>query len=195
MSPSVRPSSAPSTESLVHRRSLIGFRSACEAMWGPNGYKAVAELLPTDVRERTASMRPLPDWIPLDDLIAWHVAVWNGPAKRNEAVFIEHVHKTVDQGFGRVKRLLLSMATPRSLAPRVVALWSDEYSTGRLEAGSIENDSVTLTLRNHPYVQHALMRTVIAEVYRYVVSLTRVKSVSAVHAVRDAALVVVLRWT
>jgi hypothetical protein len=164
-------------------------------MWGASGYQAVANLLPPDVRERTASMLPLPDWIPLDDLIAWHMAVWNGPAKRNEAVFFEHVHKTVDQGFGRVKRLLLSVATPRTLAPRVVALWSDEYSTGRLEAGTIENDSVTLTLRNHPYVQHALMRTVIAEVYRYVVSLTRVESVTAVHAVRDAALVVVLRWT
>jgi len=164
-------------------------------MWGPSGYQAISELLPPEVRERTASMHPLPDWIPLDDLIAWHVAVWTGPAKRNEAVFTEHIHKTVDQGFGRVKRVLLSMATPHTLAPRVVALWSDEYSTGYLEAGAIENDCITLTLRNHPYVQHPLMRTVIAEVYRYVVSLTRVKSVSAVHTVRDAALVVVLRWT
>ena len=80
-------------------------------MWGQSGRDAVAALLPPEVRERTASMRPLPDWIPLDDLIAWHVAVWNGPANHDEAVFTEHIRKTVDQGFGRVKRVLLSMAT------------------------------------------------------------------------------------
>ncbi|HEX3597309.1 MAG TPA: hypothetical protein VHU80_19515 [Polyangiaceae bacterium] len=164
-------------------------------MWGADGYQGVAEMLAPDVRERTASMRPLPDWLPLDDLIAWHVAVWNGPAKRNESVFTEHVHKTVDQGFGKVKRLLLSMATPQTLAPRVVALWDDEYSTGYLEAGAIESRSVTLTLHEHPYVQHQLMRMVIAEVYRYVLSLTKAKGVTAVHTVRDATLVVVLRWT
>ena len=164
-------------------------------MWGATGYQSISELLPPDVRERTASMRPLPNWVPLDDLIAWHLAVWNGPAKRNEAVFTEHVRKTVDQGFGRVKRLLLSMATPQTLAPRVVALWSDEYSTGHLEAGSIERGSITLTLHDHPYVQNPLMRGVISEVFRYVVSLTNVDSVSSVHTVRDGALVVVLRWT
>jgi hypothetical protein len=39
-----------------------------------------------------------------------------------------------------------------------------------------------------------LMRLVMAEVYRYVVSLTKVKHVSAAHGIRGAALVVVLRW-
>ena len=192
---SIRPSAAPYSAALVHRRSLIGFRTACEDMWGAAGLKAIADALPPEVRDRTASLRPLDDWIPLDDLIAWHVAVWNGPARRNEAVFTEHVHRTLDLGFGKVKRLLLSMATPQSLAPRVVDLWSDEYSTGRLEAVDLTKQSVTLVLHDHAYVQHALMRTVIAEVYRYVLSLTRVKSVTAVHAVRNGALVVVLRWT
>jgi hypothetical protein len=39
------------------------------------------------------------------------------------------------------------------------------------------------------------MQYVISEVYRYVLSLTQVSDVSEVHAVRDDALVVVLRWT
>jgi hypothetical protein len=86
------------------------------------------------------------------------------------------------------------MATPQSLAPRVVALWRDEYSTGRLEATTVERQSVQLALRKHPYVEHALMRFVIAEVFRYVLSLTNVDNVTAVHAVRDGSLVVVLRW-
>lgn len=180
---------------MVHRKSLIGFRAACLQMWGEDGYQRVSSELPNHVRERTAGMRPLPDWILLDDLIAWHQAVWDGPARRNERIMTEHVHATVDQGFGRVKRLLLGVSTPHSLAPRVVALWRDEYSTGKLESSSLEARSIHLTLREHPYVDSQLMRFVIAEVFRYVLSLTQARNVTAVHAVRESALVVVLRWT
>lgn len=178
----------------MHRKSLIGFRAACEQMWGPVGYEAVRAALPVDVSDRTAGMRPLPDWIPLGDLIAWHEAVWNGPAKRDEQIMTQHIHATVDHGFGRVKRVLLSMSTPHSLAPRVASLWRDEYSTGRLEATSIEEKSVQLTLSDHPYVDVPLMRYVIAEVFRYVVSMTGVSDVTASHAVQGPSLAVVLRW-
>jgi len=193
--PSVRPPSGPPAVPLVHRKSLIGFRAACEKLWGERGYRRVCDDLPPDVRERTAGMIPLPDWVPVDDLIAWHLAVWNGITRRDERAFTQHVHATVDQGFGRVKRVLLSMATPHTLAPRVVDIWADEYSTGRLEASGLEDRAVRLTLRDHPYVEIPLMRTVISEVYRYVLSLTRANNVTAVHTVRDGALMVVLRWS
>ena len=139
-------------------------------------------------------MRPPPDWLPVADLIDWHLAVWNGPAGRDEAVFTKHVRTTVDQGFGRVKRLLLSLSTPKSLAPRVAALWRDEYSTGRLEVLRIEDRSVELALSDHPYVETPLMQSVIAEVYRYVVSLTQVKDVTGVRALREGKLIVIIRW-
>jgi hypothetical protein len=195
MAGSVVPTAVPALGSLVHRKSLIGFRAACEQMWGADGYRRICRDLPADVSERTAGLRPLPEWIALEDLIAWHVAVWNGPAKRDEKIMTEHIHATVDQGFGRVKRFLLGMSTPQSLAPRVVSLWHDEYSTGRLEANFVEPKSVRLTLSDHAYIDTSLMRYVIAEVFRYVVSLTKAENVTAVHAIRDASLVVVLRWT
>jgi hypothetical protein len=191
---SVHPASTAAAP-LVQRKSLIGFRAACAEMWGLDGVRTIAEHLSPDVRERTAGLRPLPDWIPLEDLIGWHVAVWNGPARRDEKVMMEHARRTVDQGFGRVKRLLISMATAHTLAPRVAALWNDEYSTGFLDATLLEPTSVTLVLHDHPYVGHALMRTVIAEVFRYVLSMSRTKNVTSVHAVRDGRLMVVLRWT
>ena len=106
----------------------------------------------------------------------------------------QHVHATVDHGFGRVKRVLLSMSTPHSLAPRVAALWRDEYSTGRLEASSLEDRSVQLTLSDHPYVDIPLMRYVISEVFLYVLGMTRVEDVRASHSVREGSLTVVLRW-
>jgi hypothetical protein len=193
MTASVRPPAAPRTP-LVHRKSLLGFRAACEAMWGADGLEEVRRGLHRDVRDRTAGMLPLPEWLPVDDLIAWHLAVWNGPAGRDEAVFTRHVHATVDQGFGRVKRLLLSLSTPPTLAPRVAALWRDEYSTGRLEVSRLDDRIVELSLSDHPYVETPLMQSVIAEVYRYVVSLTQVKGVSGVRALRDGKLVVIIRW-
>jgi hypothetical protein len=179
---------------LVDRKSLIGFRTACEQIWGPEGLAAIRDALPADVRERTASGRPLEKWNAVDDLIAWHKAAWNGPAHRNERLFIDHIHATVDQGFGRVKRFLLSVSTPRSLAPRVAALWREEYSTGRLEASFPEESAVELTLSGHPYVDDPLMRLVISEVFRYVISMTRVQKVTVAYGVRDASLWVVLRW-
>jgi hypothetical protein len=179
---------------LVDRKSLIGFRAACEQIWGAAGLALVRNALPPDVRERTGGARPLEKWTTVDDLIAWHKAVWNGPANHNERAFTPHIHATVDQGFGRVKRFLLSISTPRSLAPRVAALWRDEYSTGHLQATLSDDPVVQLTLTDHPYVHEPLMRFVIAEVFRYVMSMTRVRKVSVAYGVRESSLVVTLRW-
>lgn len=190
MATSLRPSLE---EHRVRRRSLLGFRAACELMWGADGVRTVAEALPADVRERTHGLAPLSEWLLVDDLIAWHVALRDGLG-RDDAMFTRHVHKTIDQGFGKVKRLLLSMATPHTLAPRAAALWRDEYSTGRLTAKSIDDRTVTLTLSEHPYVHHALMGSVISEAYRYIVSMTAAKVVTAQTMVRNDELTVRMQW-
>lgn len=191
MSVSLRPAA---DRPLVRRRSLLGFRAACELMWGNDGCRKVIEALPEDVRERTAGVAPMPEWVLVDDLIAWHVAVRAGLG-RDDATFTRHAHKTVDQGFGKVKRLLLRMATPHTLAPRAAALWRDEYSSGRLTARTIDEHCVTLTLRDHPYVRHALMQSVITEAYRYIVNLTTAKIVSADSIVESNELTVRIHWT
>ncbi|HKU41937.1 MAG TPA: hypothetical protein VJR89_27455 [Polyangiales bacterium] len=191
---SLRPAATPDAP-LVHKKSLIGVRAACEHMWGASGVQAIAESLPADVRERTAGLRPLPEWIPLGDLIAWHAAIWNGPANQDEKLMLDHARRTIDQGFGRVKRALISIATAHTLAPRVAALWNDEYTTGSLTVASLQPKSVTLVLRDHPYVEDPLMRMVIAEAFRHVLSLTRTKNVSSIHLVTQGSLKVVLSWS
>jgi len=178
----------------VQRKSLIGFRAACEQTWGEDGLAAIGGALPEDVRERTAGIRPLPDWIPLDDLIAWHVAAWNGPAKQDEVVMARHARLTVDQGFGRVKRVVIAALSPHALAARVGPLWRDEYTTGRLQTLGVSERSVQLALSDHKYVEIPLMRFIIAEVYRHVLSMTRARNVAASYAVHEATLTVTLRW-
>lgn len=186
---------APSQRvALVRRKSLIGFRAACEQTWGEDGLAAIGGVLPKDVRERTAGLRPLPEWLPLDDLIAWHVAVWDGPAKQEETVMARHARLTVDQGFGRVKRVVIAALSPHALAARVGPLWRDEYSTGQLQTIATDERSVQLSLRDHKYVELPLMRFVITEAYRHVLSMTRARNVTAAYAVHDAALNVLLRW-
>ena len=179
----------------VDRKSLIGFRAACEEMWGEKGFAQICAALPPDVRERTAGILPLDKWNALEDLIAWHRVVWQGPAARDEKLMTAHIHATVNAGFGRVKRLFLRLATPRTLAPLVAALWRDEYSTGLLEATFPDEHSVELTLSSHPYVDDPLMRFVISEVFRYVLSMTNVERVDiAAYGVREKSLSVLLRW-
>jgi hypothetical protein len=173
---------------------LIGFRSASEQLWGSAGIEQICSDLPDPVRERTAGLRPLPEWIPLEDLVAWHLAAWRGPAKRDEPTMTQHARLTVDQGFGRVKRFVISLLTPEALAARVVPLWRDEYSTGRLETVSVDARSVQLALSDHAYVEIPLMRYIISEAYRYILSMTRAQNVTVTHALRDASLLVTLRW-
>lgn len=190
----VRSARPLSSAECVHRKSLIGFRAACEQTWGGEGLAAIGGLLPQDVRERTAGIRPLPDWIPLDDLIAWHVAAWNGPAAQDETVMARHARLTVDQGFGRVKRIVIAALTPQTLAARVGALWKEEYTTGRLQLLALGERSVQLALCDHKYVEIPLMRFIITEVYRYVLGMTRARNVSASYAMREGSLTVTLRW-
>lgn len=179
---------------LVRRKSLIGVRAACELMWGAAGMDAIGAALPAAVRARTAGLAPLPEWLPLDDLIAWHFAVWDGPARRDWTIMSQQARLTIDQGFGRVKRLVVSALTPQSLAQRVGPLWRDEYSTGQLEALVIDTNRVQLRLSDHAYVGIPLMARVISEAYRHVLSMTRAHNVQVAHDVRGAALTVNLRW-
>jgi hypothetical protein len=163
-------------------------------MWGKSGLEEICKALPVAVCERTAGLSPMPDWLPLDDLIAWHMTVWNGPAARDVAVMTRHARLTVDQGFGRVKKFVIGAMSPEFLTTRVVSLWDDEYTTGRLQASSATPHVIELALSDHAYVEIPLMRLIISEAFRHILSMTRARNVTVVHARRDASLVVTLRW-
>jgi hypothetical protein len=64
-----------------------------------------------------------------------------------------------------------------------------------LTAATIDKRCVTLTLRDHPYVHHGLMRMVISEAYRYIVSLTSAKIVTAETIQESNELTVRMHWT
>jgi len=163
-------------------------------MWSKAGSDEVARALPQEVRERTAGFVPLPEWLPQGDLIAWHIAVWEGPARQNWESMAQFARLTIDQGFGRVRQLMISALTPAMLAQRVGPLWQEEYTTGTLETLRIDARTVQLKLSDHAYVDIPLMRNVISEAYRHILSMTRARNVRVSHEVRGRALLVSLRW-
>lgn len=178
----------------VQRKNVLGYRLACEEMWGKHGLACVVKLLPDAIREATAGLMPLDEWIPEEFIVAWAQAVWDGPAERNEAVFRAYVSLTIKHGFGRVKKFLLRRMEPTQIVPRAPALWRGEHTTGILHVELVGPHQMSVRLQDHPYVETPLLRLAVAEAFRAVVALTRAANVTETHAPRGAPLLVNLRW-
>lgn len=191
MSPNPRDARDP----LTRRKNVLGFRIACEQIWGEGAYEETLALLPAHVREATAGLIPLEEWVPETFVMAWADAVWRGPAKQDEAVMRTYVGATIAHGFGRVRRFFLQLLTPESFAKRASETWREEHTTGVLDATLAGARLVRLRLSGHPYIETPLMRLCIAEAIRYSTSLTRAENVTESHMPRGTSLVIDIGWT
>ncbi len=181
-------------EPCVHRKNVLGFRVACEQLWGKVAFEETIARLPPDARAATAGLIPLDEWVAESFLIAWAEAVWGGPAKMNEAAMRRYVSAAIMQGFGQVRRFFLQMVTPEAAARRVPELWRQEHTTGTLEAEIVRDGVGRVVLSDHPYVETPLMRMAIAEAIRCSLSLTRASTVNERHAHRGRQLRIELTW-
>ena len=180
--------------SFVHRKNVLGFRIACEEIWGESGLKRTVASLPVATRDATAGLIPLDTWIPVEFMIAWWTAIWEGPANRNEAQYRLYVASTARHGFGRVKKIFLRSLPPTFLAQHAANLWKEEYTTGSLAADVVSPCHLRGRLSDHPYVDNPLTRIAIAEALRTVVSLTRARDVTVMHAAHGSRLIIDVRW-
>jgi hypothetical protein len=193
-----RSSAPPSTESLSKGTIVHSQAQAIRELWGEDGLRDVVGRLPTEAAEATAGVdfEPL-RWYPTRYLLDWNVALLDGPARQDEQAFRRCVARSIDLGFGRVRRAFLAFATPDRLAQRASELWRHEHSQGEL---SIESDAAPvertarLALRDHPFITTALSRLATAEVFRYILSLSRARNVRESHALHGDALRITLRW-
>jgi hypothetical protein len=178
----------------VRRKNVLGFRLACEETWGKRGLDRAVALLPAPIREATAGLMPIDEWIPEEFIVAWAQATWEGPAQRNETEYRAFVSLTIKHGFGRVKKLLLRMMAPAQIAPRAPELWRGEHTTGSLDVEVLGPNHMRARLNDHPYVETPLLRLAVAEAFRAVVALTRAANVVETHPPRGAPLLITLRW-
>jgi hypothetical protein len=166
-------------------------------LWGEDGLRDLEARLPDATREATRGPEFAPlRWYPTRYLVEWHAAMMDGPAGNDEAAFRRGVARSIDFGFGRVRRVLLSIATPMLLAERAAVLWRHENTHGVLAvdtSGRAEGKG-RVTLTGHPFVRTPLSRKAFAEVLRHILSLSRAQNVRESHAATGEALVVALTW-
>jgi hypothetical protein len=196
-----RSSSAPdpaAPEPMTRGTLLHSMTAGVLDVWGEDGLRDVISRLPEETRAVTTgpSFTTL-SWYPTRYVLDWDVAKMAGPARGDEAAFRRSVTRTIDLGFGRIRRSLLSFATPTMMAERAAQLWRHDHTHGELSvdtSGRREGHAVA-TLRGHPFATTPLGRMAFAEVIRHVLSLSRARNVRESHAPGGGdALVVTLTW-
>jgi hypothetical protein len=174
---------------------LVSMRSAAKLVWGEEGVAKLAKLLPREVRENTIDRMTLSvGWYPERYVLSWWEAAYAGPAGNKDAEFFKFLDVMMELGFGRVRRFLLKMASPRLVLEKAADLWSHDHSAGTLESVMKTDRSAELVLRDHIYATKSLSRSALAEIYRFAISLTGVNPKTK-HALRpDGTFVVSLEW-
>jgi hypothetical protein len=179
------------------RRSLfVAFRRAAEKLWGEGGLAELGARLPEETRRAVADPLVLTEeWLPERHLVALHEVAWEGPCRRDVAELNRYLHAVMDGGFGTIQRFMLTLVTPAALFPRGRALWKHDHSHGDFHAELTADRAGTIRLRDHPYVEHALLRRSVAETFRYAGSLTRCQDIRETHHLdADGSLVVKVSW-
>jgi hypothetical protein len=167
---------------------LRSFRASAHALFGDEGVRAIAAHLPDDARARTIDREVRTnEWLPERFVVAWHEAVWNTAAKQDDASFRAFMDRTMDVGWGKLRRIFLRFITPIDLFARAEELWKDDHTHGELRFG-VNRNTLIGTLHDHPYATSEVSRRAIAEVFRYALEMTRAKNVRehhSLHGTRD----------
>jgi hypothetical protein len=180
-------------EACAASRVFVASRAAAVELYGNDGLKSISARLPDEARIIADTALITEKWLPERWIIAWQEAVWNGPARKDDAAFRSYVRTVVDHGFGRVRRLLVNLVTPATLCTRAAELWHDEHTHGAITAEPVGN-VVNIRLSAHPYVTRPVSRMVMAESLRYAASLTRATDVREAHRLDGDTLEVKLTW-
>lgn len=184
-----------SSEPTARARILVAIRAAALDLWGDKGLLDITARLPAETRRRSLDERMAPlAWVPERDVIAWYEALWSGPVEGREDVFLGFVRQMMNRGFGRTRRALLLIASPEALVTRAPQLWRIEHSHGDLSF-VLARRGARLTLKNSLYATLPLLRLTTTEIYRYALSLSRARDVTAVRqGGEEGSLVIEVGW-
>lgn len=167
---------------------------ALREIWGADGVEDVKRRMPARERDEMFAEH-LPIWFPERPLIAFNFALWEGPCGRDRERYFRWLRRQADLSFGVVKKLVLSMASPRKIIESAGELWKADHTHGVME-GRCEGDGHgTLVLRDSIFVDTPQARAGISENLRYIVELAGAKGVVEKHSLLPPrALEVRLRW-
>jgi hypothetical protein len=182
----------PSEEPLTRGIGLHGFRAATMDLWGKAGLAAIAERLPDEARRRTIDDIVLPvSWYPERYVIAWQEAVWDGPARMLDSAFFTFVERAIELGFGRMRRFFLRLASLEAMVARGPEAWRYQHTHGTMTAKLIDRTHSIYTLRDHPFVKHAITRRSTAAAWRHIGTLAGLKDMKESHMLEGTDTLVV----
>jgi hypothetical protein len=185
-------------EAMARGTIFRAFRAAAVKCWGEAGLRTLAAQLPENVRSETVDRAAIVHtmWLPESHALAWMHAALAGPCGRQMPAFRTYIDRMMDEGFGRVRKLLLGIVTPHQLLQRASELWKYDHTTGALEVADLQPQQCNVYLRDHVYISESLSRVAIAEIYRYALTLCRrARNVEEATVVDESgALRVTLRW-
>jgi hypothetical protein len=172
---------------------FAAYKQATVQEFGEQGLEAVVRALPDDVRSRTVSPTTL--WLPEADLVAWVVAIWEGPAARDTATFEKFIATEIRIGFGRFRALLLSMlASPALILKQGPRLWSEFHRGGVFTVEFERAGTADITLSDHPYAESPVARKMFAEGLRQIAVLSKGINPETKHTYGDGAVRVRITW-
>jgi hypothetical protein len=172
---------------------VVAARDAARWAWGPGGVEDIAQRMPE--RERAETFADvLPPFVSFRAMHALGLGIWNGPAKHSRPDYFRFLHKTTDMSFGRVRKVLIGMASPEKILSMADELWKSDHTHGSWEA-HVAQGRARLVLSGHPYADTPHGRTSLAEQIRYIVQRTRAREVTASHGpLGPGAMQITLRW-
>jgi hypothetical protein len=182
-------------ESCSRATQLLAFRSAAIETWGELGWAEACSRLDAEAREALLA-RPIAPiaWVAERHMIALADAVFAGPAARCEHTYRAFVRNQVDMGFGRIRRFLLHLAPPERVLERAPELWRHDHTHGELLV-DVHHRQADVHLLDHDHATNEVARMTAAEIFRYVLSLTRAREVRAAYrTIGDRSLEVQLQW-
>jgi hypothetical protein len=185
------------SEPSIRRYVVPAFRRAIVECFGDEGRQQTIALLEGDAREEfLREVATNLDWFPARHLVAWGFAVWEGPARRDRAAMSAFVRRQWDLSHGVVRRLLLHLAAPHSIVPRLAAIWQEDNVGGTCTATLDEGGhGASIELRDTVWAETPHGRASLAEVYRHAFAQTRAHDVTETHAPDGARnMVIRLKW-
>ncbi|AKU96404.1 hypothetical protein AKJ09_03068 [Labilithrix luteola] len=183
-------------EPRARRTIFVGFRKAAIQLWGEPGLAEIGQIMPEEVRAATVdNVVVVGEWQPERYVMAWYDAVMTGPAKGDRAVFTKFIDRMMDAGFGTVRKLLLQLASPDQVAAQAADLWRHDHTHGVLTPKKLDDQTQLFVLKDHPYTTTVLGRFAVTEICRYATELTRVKNVTAWHAIHGDELHVTVKYS
>lgn len=172
-------------------RTARAFARATRELYGDAAVAEIVAALPDGARGAIEEDA----WIPIEHIIRFCELAWDGPLAHDRVELARWVDRMMDHGFGRVRKLLLAIATPAGVLRRASDLWREEFTDGRLVAYTTSPTTAAVSLYDHVFIDTELMRNVIAESFRYALRLSGATDAREEHTIdSNGALLVQITW-